>query len=643
MRRSICYTEPGFAVAGTTAHWKFVYTAASTLPKGSFIRFDLHSKGRPLDWQIPQTSLKNKSNLIWLELPDGKQIEASFLPAVAPHFEPTFEFAIPLEIKAGESLTIHLGTPAADSHKLGNRCQELTQRRRSFALHIDPKGKRDYRETELFTLDVRGGVLHHLRLVSPSIVHRNKRFDVLIRFEDVYGNLTSNAPEGTLIELSYEHLRENLNWKLFVPETGVIALPNLYFNEPGIYNIQLRNLKTNEIFHSLPIKCLADEPLHLYWGQLHGESERTDAAENIEAYLRYVRDDLSLQFCASSPFDHETETSSEVWKIITQQVAEFNEENRFAAFLGMQWLGEPGEEGMRQLLYSKDSKPILRSSDGKSNSLKKIYKTHTTKDLLSIISFPMGKPTVYNFAQTVPEFERLVEIYNAWGSSECTAKEGNLRPMQGGKQGISETKEGSIRQALNQGLRLGFVAGGFDDRGPYSALYDSDQTQYSAGLTAILAKEHSRSSLFEALQARSCYATTGEKIVLGFAIAGVGMGAELDTKNRPGLEFNRHITGYALGTAPLSEIQIFRNGTLHKTLFPQKERIDFTLDDSEPLTHIALEPSGTEFPFVYYYLRVVQENGQIAWSSPIWIVLSISRAASFGIVKKGKKKSSSGD
>ena len=43
----------------------------------------------------------------------------------------------------------------------------------------------------------------------------------------------------TLVELSYENFRENLTWKLFVPETGFISLPNLYFNEAGIYTIRL--------------------------------------------------------------------------------------------------------------------------------------------------------------------------------------------------------------------------------------------------------------------------------------------------------------------------------------------------------------------------------------------------------------------
>src|SRR5690606_26515566 len=221
-----------------------------------------------------------------------------------------------------------------------NNAQKTVQRRRPFHLFIDPKGKGDYKESETFFLDVRGNHLTALKIITPSLVARNKRFDVIVRFEDMFGNLTSNAPEGTLIDLSYQHLRENLNWKLFVPETGFIALPNLYFNEPGIYKIQLRNLKNKEQFFSPPIKCLPEGPLSLYWGALHGESERIDSAENIESFLRHMRDDKALQFFATSCFDSEEETSNDIWKGVVQQVAEFNEDDRFVVLLGFQWQGE---------------------------------------------------------------------------------------------------------------------------------------------------------------------------------------------------------------------------------------------------------------------------------------------------------------
>ncbi|HSW72234.1 MAG TPA: DUF3604 domain-containing protein, partial [Chlamydiales bacterium] len=542
MRRSICYTEPNNALAGQKGTWKFIYTTSIPLPKGTKIKFDLMSKGRTLDWAFPSVSLKDKSNLIWAEI---KEQKVPFQEVVDPKTALVqYELTLPTDVKMGENINLFLGAADRNAEK-GSSCQKNVQRRRPFHLFIDPKGKGDYKEPEVFYIDVRGNELSHLRIITPSIVMRNKRFDVIVRFEDVYGNLTNNAPEGTLIDLSYEHLRENLNWKLFVPETGFITLPNLYFNEPGVYKIQLRNLKNNQLFYSSPIKCLADSELNLFWGVLHGESERFDTKENIESALRYFRDEKALHFFGTSPFDSEEETSTDIWKTISSHVAEFNEDDRFSSLLGMQWAGEPKMEGSRIFVYGKDAKPILRRKDTKTNALKKIYKTIPSKELLSIPTFTMGKNSLYDFEDFTPEFERVVEIYNSWGSSECTAKEGNLRPIKGkGKNAITEDPTGSIQEALRKGFRFGFVAGGLDDRGIYEGFYDSDQVQYSPGLTAILAKEHSRASLLEALYNRSCYATTGARIILDFTIAGLNMGSELNNKAKPGLDFNRHIAGY---------------------------------------------------------------------------------------------------
>ncbi|HSX38829.1 MAG TPA: DUF3604 domain-containing protein [Chlamydiales bacterium] len=636
MRRSICYCEPNSALAGQTSNWKFIYTTASHLPKGTKVRFDLGSKGRPMDWFIPRTNLKDKSNLIWAEAPGTKSLLTA-TEVINPHtLNVSFDFTFPVELKPGESFSIHLGSPD-NLPGNGSPCQKLVQRKRPFYLYIDPKGKGDFKEPETFFLDVKGNKLKTLRIIAPSIVSRNKRFDVIIRFEDIYGNLTSNAPEGTLIDLSYQHLRENLNWKLFIPETGFIALPNLYFNEPGIYKIQLHNLQSNETFFSPPIKCLPEGATGLYWGILHGESDRVDSGKNIEAMLRHIRDDKALQFFALSSFDSEEETPNELWKAVSQQIAEFNEDDRFVAMLGFQWMGDAGEEGLRHFIYAKDNKQILRKKDTKNNSLKKIYKTNNPKEMIAIPSFTSGTATLCNFTDFNPEFERVAEIYNAWGSSECTSMEGNPRPIQGGKNGISENAEGTLVRALNKGCRIGFIAGGYDDRGCYSGYFESDQEQYSPGLTAIISKEHSRSSLIEALQNRSCYATTGERIVLGLFLAGFSMGSEIDTKLRPGLEFNRHLTGYCIGTQPLIEVKLIRNGKEYRTFPITEEKCEFEIDDSDLLGQIALEAPEGRSPFAYYYLRAMQKDGHIAWSSPIWVDLTAK--STLTLPKKNKKRS----
>lgn len=633
MRRAITYTHPKVALTGETRTWKFVYTSAVNLSKGARLKFDLESQGREFDWQVPQVNLKKQENLIWMEIPSQKVVEAREV-AIPKSSLPQFEFTLPEEVKAGEEVAIFMGTPNKEEEQIkGNRSQFHLFRRRAFQLYVDPKGKGEYKECDTFHLDVRGNCLHAIRVVCPSIIGKNQRFDVVVRFEDRYGNLTGNAPKDTLIAFSYERLRENINWKLFVPETGFINLPNLYFNEEGVYRIKLTNLKTKESFFSDPIKCFLECERPLYWGRFHGETIFYNATSSIESCLRHIRDEEALQFFASSPFEKEEETSPEVWKGISSYIAEFNEDERFTTFLGFQWEGTPNEEGLRQLLYFKDNKPLLRRKESKGNNLKKIYKSHTTKDFLSIPTFTMGKESSFDFENFSPEYERVVEIYNAWGSSECTKAEGNPRPITStSKKGVREVAEGSIRRALNRNCRFGFVAGGLDDRGCFKEFFDNKQTQYSPGLTAVLSKNHTREGIIQALNRRSCYATTGPRIIAGLYVANHPMGSELNTKAKPGLLYNRHLSGHVVGLKPIKEVLLIRNGSPLRTFTPKDVIYDFTFDDDEMLDKIALKGGEELPPFIYYYMRVEQEDGHLAWTSPIWVDLG-----SLSLSEKKKK------
>ncbi|MBA3237575.1 MAG: DUF3604 domain-containing protein [Parachlamydiaceae bacterium] len=626
MRRSICYCNPSSTLAGKVNTWKFTYTAAVNLAKGTKLTFDLESSGRDIDWQIPTSDLKEDVNVIYGKYENGKVVPAKEIE-IPDRFTPKFEFVLPTELPAGSSFFIIIGSPKdnpATAVKCGTRAQTTAQRRRTFSLVIEiggkGKSKTKTEEEEIFTMDIRGSELCNIAILTPSFVVRNKRFDAMVRFEDQYGNLTSEAPPETLIELSYEHLRENLNWKLFVPETGFISLPNLYFNEPGFYTIKLLNTHTKKTYYSSPIKCFPETSTSLFWGLLHGESERIDSTENIENCLRYFRDDKAYNFFASSPFESVEETSLETWKSICQHLSDFDEADRFTAMVGFQWKGDSPQEGLRQIIYAKDSRTLLRKKEAKYSTVDKIYKSFAPKELISIPSFTMGKGMGYDFHDYNPDFERLIEIYNAWGSSECSKKEGNLRPISAqSKKGVQEFPSGSIQKALLRNCRFGFVAGGLDDRGAFAELFDSDQEQYSPGLTAIIANEHSRSALFDALYNRSCYATTGARIIVGFNLASYKMGSETSTAQKYGFLSNRHLHGFVAGTTNLEKVEIIRNGIVIKTFTPNKYEFEFSYDDMDSLANVALDAKDKKPPFVFYYLRVLQADGHMAWSSPIWV------------------------
>jgi len=624
MRRSICVCDPGTVRAGQCGTWKWLFTSAVPLEKGAKIKFDLQTLGRSQDWQVPSVQLKGKKNIIYGMI-EGQAPIAAKEVAIPDKLVPQYEFSLAKGLNAGDTFEIILGAPpGGDPVQQGNRVQYLAQRRRPFLLFVDPKGKGQYEAPEMFAMDIRGAALRNIVINAPSLVVRNRRFDVVVRFEDEYGNLTNQAPPGTLIELSYQNLRDNLNWKLFVPETGYINLPNLYFNEPGLYHLQLRNLHTDESFVSAPIRCEHDAPHQLFWGNLHGDSERWDSLEQADALLRQMRDDYGHGFFSTSvPTDSE-DVSAEHWKSISNAVDEFDESERFAAFPGQQFLGEPQSEGLRLLLCSKDGRPLLRKSDAKSSTLSKVYKSHLAKELISIPLMSMGAHTAFDFKDWCEEFEPVAEIYNCWGSSESGPKETleNLCPIDStSKKSAKLFAEGSIQKALQSGCKIGFVAGGLDDRGAFDKFATEGYRQYKPGLTAVITKELSRDAIFDALRARHCYATTGAKMLVGLSLAGAIMGDELNIQQKPGLEYNRHFTGFVAGTAALQRVELIRNGAILKQwdIDGADAALEFTFDDADALDSVVIKDASGKRRFAYFYLRAIQIDGHVCWSSPIWI------------------------
>jgi hypothetical protein len=152
-------------------------------------------------------------------------------------------------------------------------------------------------------------------------------------------------------------------------------------------------------------------------------------------------------------------------------------------------------------------------------------------------------------------------------------------------------------------------------------------------LTGILAKTQTRDSLFQALYNRSTIATTGDKILVGINVAQMPIGSELNTIQKPGLLFNRFISGYVIGTDLIKEVQIIRNDKVINKFKPNSETFEFELDDSENLLDVAIKKEN-KTPFVFYYLKAIQNNNHVAWTSPIWV----DYITDASILKKTKKK-----
>jgi hypothetical protein len=105
---------------------------------------------------------------------------------------------------------------------------------------------------------------------------------------------------------------------------------------------------------------------------------------------------------------------------------------------------------------------------------------------------------------------------------------------------------------------------------------------------------------------RRCYGTTGERIILDFKVNGHPMGSETEQKTGNPVTIDTFIAG----TSKIEKAEIIRNAEViacfnGKSDFEQFQYLDKNV------------PIGSKN--IYYYVRITQDDANMAWSSPVWI------------------------
>ena len=176
--------------------------------------------------------------------------------------------------------------------------------------------------------------------------------------------------------------------------------------------------------------------------------------------------------------------------------------------------------------------------------------------------------------------------------------------------GIRMGEQGaSVQDALTQGWRLGFVAGTDNHEG-----HPTQRDGIYVGLTCFRAAELTREAIWQAMDRRQTYATSGVPIVCDFRVNGAAAGTEarLDTGDRVSFSARLH------GTASIETVEIISQGRVVWSRHPN--RWDFEVNDVE------LPEPTTQW--AYYYLRMRQADGHRAWLSPVWIDRSVESTVS---------------
>ena len=625
----LSFARPSLARAGEQGRWRLEFFLAESIPEGERLGVQFHGgRYNKVGWQHLQAQDPAASGFVSIRWGDET------LPLDSATDDPgSLYFRVPAGgLRKGERLEVLLGGPVgatAPPYALDNKffLLFLPQPRTTPMVpgtNPDPGRK----VVAACLIHVTGNALSRLRaFAAPSHVRPGEAVRLLVRPEDSLGNVACQAPDRLIVRLQG---RELTTRRVGMPDSTCCVLEGIVLPGPGVYRLEVEDVTHGLRTTANPIECFpGEESARVLWGMIHGHTEISDGVGTLDHYFRYMRDECALDFGAPGDHDNLFETSDAMWQMTQEAVARYHEADRFVTFLGYEWAKwRRNGDGDRNVYYLHDGRPMFRSDEGHFPTPPDLFRALKGETAIVIPHHTavIGNPC--DWKDHDPEKERLVEIYSCWGSSERSVHDGDPFPVRPAKRqegqalDAGEVPAGFVQRALELGWRVGFVGGGDDHHG-----HPGDDTlsgwgpwRYKAGLMAVWATGRTRQAIWEAMWKRRCYASTGARMIVHFVVNGHPMGSQLSLTRHPGLALVRQIEVRVHGTAAIARVEIVRNNQDVYVYRGEGPDVLFTWQDRTPLAAINLPPARwSATPFTFYYLRVTQADGEMAWASPVWI------------------------
>ena len=337
----------------------------------------------------------------------------------------------------------------------------------------------------------------------------------------------------------------------------------------------------------------------IYRGDTHRHTEysgdgNNDGAQN-DTY-RYAMNVAELDYLGMSEHHNSGGPNIEYinW-LLQQRVDVFHVPGRFVPLFGYE-RGERYPNGHRNVFFAKRGNPTFptQPNEGETSSAAVgLYDYLKRYDGISIPHTPAtGMGT--DWRDNDPDVEPLVEIYQGdrvsaeYEGAPKAATEEDLTNQAGGFR-----PKGYVWNAWAKGYKIGVQA-------------SSDHLSTHISYACTIAEEFTREGLLDAMRKRHNYAAT-DNIVLDYRMR-AGSKEYLQGDVVPGQATDVELIVKILGTAPVKQVDVIRGRDFVYTLQNQTADVSFSFVDQEPV-------SGE----VHYYVRVQQADGQMAWSSPIWV------------------------
>ncbi len=337
----------------------------------------------------------------------------------------------------------------------------------------------------------------------------------------------------------------------------------------------------------------------IYRGDTHRHTEysgdgNNDGAQN-DTY-RYALNVAGLDYLGMSEHHNSGGPNIEYinW-LLQQRVDVFHVPGRFVPLFGYE-RGVSYPNGHRNIFFAKRGNPTYPDQPGEretSSASVGLFDYVKRYDGISIPHTPAtGMGT--DWRDNDPEVEPLVEIYQgdrvsaeyegapkSATAEDVTNQAGGYRP------------KGYVWNAWAKGYKIGVQA-------------SSDHLSTHISYSCTIAEEFTREGLLDAMRKRHNYAAT-DNIVLDYRV-GAGGREYLQGDVVPGTPSEVELRVKILGTTPITQVDVIRGQDFIYTLQNQTDDVEFRFVDQEP-------KSGEQ----HYYVRVQQADGQMAWSSPIWV------------------------
>jgi hypothetical protein len=342
--------------------------------------------------------------------------------------------------------------------------------------------------------------------------------------------------------------------------------------------------------------------LRLLRGEFHRHTEYTshgDIDGTLEDGWRYALDAADLDWIGIG--DHNNGYNSEyMWWHFQKYTDFFHHAPRFvAAYVYERSIEYPNghrnvilpKRGIRPLpprTIAPDSQKVAEGTPEKGSPDSKMLFAYLKHFNGICASHTSGTTMGTDWRDNDPVLEPIVEIYQ--GHRHNYEHKGAPRAPTAETQIGGYRPAGYVWNALEKGYRFGFQC-------------SSDHVSTHMSYAVVLTDDASRQGIIDAFKKRHCYGATDNIIVDVRSLDGHIMGDAFDTTKRPTLNVDIH------GTAPVAKVHVIRNNRYVYSSEPNKADVRFRFSDMDAV-------KGQTY---YYYVRVEQADGNLAWASPLWI------------------------